>query len=269
MRRSTVLLSCLALGACNADSFDTDGGPGDASNDAPVAVPDGGPADGHVPTDAHAEAAVRFCTTVDASFCEDFDTPNDASAGVLPSTGGGYTLTFENTQVVSAPMALEVTVLQGASGHAYVTAAPGSAISKAALDFKMRLDGITQNASAPVNFFVFGSAGDSYKFGLDYGPGGWMLASLDNLHTAPVTGTVALDEWLDVDVVVGLSATATGVVTLTITGSTSTATAQLTTLSTVGTTPPTPIELTIGTTDGSQAGMAPTVDYDNLVVTLQ
>src|SRR5947209_7458615 len=61
-----------------------------------------------------------FCSTIDATFCEDFDEPDGSYlarwSGI--TINAGNTLTTQSTQVTSSPNALVVEVPAGGSGGA-------------------------------------------------------------------------------------------------------------------------------------------------------
>jgi hypothetical protein len=120
MRRTTFLLIPALFWACNSDTFTGDDGGPDTGSDVVVGGGEGGSTDGGSSKDV-STTPKRFCQEVDAQFCADFDIPNDAGAGFTPpTTTGGWSFTFQKSQVKSSPTAVEIDTAGDAAGAAIV-----------------------------------------------------------------------------------------------------------------------------------------------------
>lgn len=211
MRRPILawLLAVGMAGACDSNTFVDDGGT-DATDDVPPVGGGDGGADATT-NDAAQEAAPkpRFCETVDAQFCADFDVPNDSGAGFTqpPMTSGGWTTTYEDAQVVSAPLAFASEFQSDAGGVAFMQ---NAALSNALVTSKMSLDldvflpnNLTTN-NQPLWVFRFGVLPDpNFTFGLAH-EAVWKLerSSIQNgptLSPQPATG-----EWAHVTLTIDL-----------------------------------------------------------------
>jgi len=108
MRFTRFLLLSAILSACSNDTFTGDDSGSDTGTDVTVSGGgDGGDASHDVTT-----VPLRYCQTVDAQFCADFDTPGDAGAGFEPfATTGSWTFAFQDAQAKSPPLAVEVDTL--------------------------------------------------------------------------------------------------------------------------------------------------------------
>jgi len=273
------VLAFASLGACGTDTFTSDGGT-DGGDDGIVVTGGDGGTDGSV-KDAVSEQ--RFCETnasaLDASFCADFDIPNDAGAGFTVLQTGTYTYRFESSDVQSAPNALEVDVPDGGvstGGSAFLVApigVDGGASSTATLDFEVIIPDITAGTS-PLFIFSFGEITGSVgtQFGLEH-DSAWSLSNLEGNRKGTFnTSTIPTGVWTHVTLTIVLStALSQGSVNIAIGGST--ATANIPMVETVGTNgvgPPAPwaMSLQLGASCG-QATSAVSAFFDNVIVHLQ
>lgn len=269
MRRVTCLLvAASVLAACESDSFVGDGG---ADSGADVPGVGGGDGSADAPGDAPKDVAIavpRFCDSIDAAFCADFDVPGDAGAGWTGPiiTSGSFTHSFETAQHTSAPNGFEVDIPDASDGGTTSFAAlignpqDAGALVQAVLDFDVIIPPLS-GPSVPFYTFYFGCPFGNLntRYALSY-IGGWTFTNLQGA-TIPITGTVPTGVWTHVKMTIILSQT--GNVKLDI--GNGTATAMIGTDTVNGAPPPYPIDLSIGP---SCAGYSPpaSIVYDNVVV---
>ena len=276
MRRLLLLFApLLPLGACNGDSFTGDAGP-DSSDDVIVSGGDGGDAgtDG-----ADGAPKKRFCESVDAQFCADFDIPSDAGAGFFmpPTTTNGYQLSFETNQFKSAPTGALAFVPGDAGGTAKLSTAIGlstdaGATSSATFDMDMFIPTFSAVTTQPLFLFAFGAVAPSFQYGLAHDGPNWKLEFVPTKIGPNLSGNFALNEWVHVSLVVVTDSQA-GYASLTITSSAGTATAafapgQLPTVP-PNTSGPYPILVDVGVQSSAPTQSAAQIYYDNVVVRLQ
>jgi len=264
----------LAVGACNGDKFDDDAG-ADTGGDGLVVGGDGAAADGQ--TADVITPKKRFCETIDAQFCADFDIPNDAGAGfgTLKETNG-YTLSFENGQSKSAPVGVGAFIPGDAGGTADLNTVffnpEGGATPTATLDLDMYVPNLSTQTTQPLFFFAFGAISPSYQFGLAHDGPVWKLEFLPAKSGPPLSTPFALNEWLHVTLVV-FPLGANGYATLTITSSAGTSTAS-TIPGQYPTAPPNstgpyPMMIDVGPNTGAPPLVSAQAYYDNVVVRVQ
>jgi hypothetical protein len=274
MRCSTWLPLSLAASAwaCTTDNFTGDGGPDsgsfEAGNDALVGA-DGSQQDVIV-------TPKRFCEGIDASFCADFDIPNDAGAGFLaPVFSPPYALLFEQTLVKSKPTAVEVEVPTDAGGaQAVMTTVVGGPDAGAAttitLDLDIYLPSLNGISTAVVLAFAFGGVGgNATMFGIAESAGTWMFANLQG-QVRTLTAQPATGEWAHAQVIIHESST-TGDASIIITSSAGVSTGTFgaptpTTALPVG---PYPAQLQLGVQNTMPPQNVMTFYYDNVVIQLQ
>jgi hypothetical protein len=281
MKARTWLLFFASLGACNTDTFDSGDG-GDASSDSRDEIPAIGGGDGSTDAKKDSDSSVtpipRFCDTVDASFCADFDIPNDAGAGFTPVTNG-YTVTFESIDASSKPTALEVNVPSNTDGGAaFLEAFVGNntttgATSLAVLDFETVIPNLTSNTTYPQFMFAFGdpNGGAQTHFGLSH-DSAWWLENLSMNRMMPIVGSVPTNEWVHVKLsIITSKSGAIGQVSIDIKGGTGTAVmGSVETIGTGGSGPPSPwpFDVMIGSSCAQQTNAA-SLFYDSVIVNLQ
>jgi hypothetical protein len=277
MQRPLVFLFAplATIGACNSDSFDNDAG-ADSGSDGLIVG--GGDSSTDAPVDAPVEAAPkRFCESVDARFCADFDIPNDAGAGFFPpTTTNGYTLTFQNGQFKSAPVGVEAFIPADASGIAdlqtIVTAGDAGPQASITLDLDMYVPNFSTPTTQPLFLFTFGVVAPQFQFGLAHDGPVWKLEYVPTKQGSALSSAFAANEWLHVTLVVVPSATA-GYASLTITSSAGTSTAS-TPSGTFAAAPPNstgpyPILVDIGPNTSAPPLVTAQAYYDNVVVRVQ
>ncbi len=275
MRLGLVLLFAplVAIGACNGDSFDDDGGV-DSGSDGVIVGGDGAV---DAPVDAPAEgAAKRFCETVDAQFCADFDIPNDAGAGFFPSmTTNGYTLTFQSNQFKSAPVGVEAFIPADASGMAdmqtIVYQADAGTPASITLDMDMYVPNLSTSTTQPLFLFLFGVVTSQFQFGLAHDGPVWKLEYVPTKQGPALNVPFALNEWLHLTLAIVLSSTA-GSATLTITSSAGTSVAATSPgqfATAPASTGPYPIVVDVGPRSSVPPIVSAQAYYDNVVVRVQ
>lgn len=265
---SFLLLGVCAAAACDSTTFDSDGG-ADASSDIGISG-EGGSGDGGGPKDANT-LPTRFCASVDASFCADFDIPGDAGAGFTPNVNSGFDLKFQDATVKSAPISLEATAPGDSGGIGVLGTVVGSfdagAINAITLDCEIYLPKITFTSSQPLFAFTFGVLGTpQYSFGLAH-ENAWRIENQAGTVNQPLSTQPAPNEWAHLNLTITLGA-ATGTLTLTITGSVT----SMTVLSNLSTLPGPgefPAQLQLGMLTQQPANAPATTFYDNVVVRLQ
>jgi hypothetical protein len=263
----------LSVGACNGDSFTGDAGP-DAADD--VIITGGG--DGGADASDAIAPQKRFCESVDAQFCADFDIPNDAGAGFFPpTTTNGYALTFETSQFKSSPVGVEAFIPGDGGGTAKISSGlgisgDGGATTSASFDMDMFVPNFSAVTTQPLFLFSFGAVAPTYQYGLAHDGSNWKLEFLSTKNGPNLSGNFALNEWVHVSLVVVTDNTA-GYASLTIISSAGTATAafppgQLPTVP-PNASPPYPILFDVGVTSSSPTQNAAQIYYDNVVVRVQ
>jgi len=226
MRR---LLLFTLIFACNTDTFTDDAG-SDAEPDSVVV----GGGDGS--TDAALKDIVtkppRFCETVDAQFCADFDIAGDAGAGFLPPNNqGGWLLTFDGTQTMSgSPKAVSVVTAPDASGIALIdnpglaksiNTGPSTHITVEA-DVYLVSTGLVPD---PITVFRAGIVPDPhFTFGLAAHTNAWKLVRSSGGVAVALTPQPPLNQWLHAVLSIDISASG-GNVLLTVGSSTAQASA--------------------------------------------
>ena len=270
-----IVIAAVGALACNGDQFQPDAG--DAGQDGPPIIGGGGDGGADAATDAPKEASVvpRFCDSIDASFCADFDTPNDAGAGFFspPNTTNGYALSFETTLVKSTPTALQVDVPADAGGTANLETLVGTpdaaATSTLTLDLDVYLPNIPTPSSQALFAFTFGAFNDPvFSFGLAH-EGAWRFERVAGTPNVPISPQPATNEWAHVTLTILLNATG-GAVTLDLTTSAGTSHTVLTNVATAPSGPPTiPGGLRVGAQCLGPTNASASFYYDNAVVRLQ
>jgi hypothetical protein len=239
MRR---VLFFAAIFACNADTFTDDAGV-DAEPDVIVGGGGDGSSDGGPVKDV---VAPRFCQTVDAQFCADFDIPDDAGAGFVQSTmGGGYTFDFEGAKTKSSPFALRATPATDAGGEAdLVSVFPLDAgiTTKATLELDIYLPaydgGYTQSS---LFAFTLGILASQFQFGLVHDHNFWRLEDRLSQTGPALSSDLPEDQWVHASLEIVLSANTSGSVFLAVGSATASITGILTMPSV-----PLPLSLTVG-----------------------
>ena len=267
----------LSVGACNGDSFVDDAG-ADSGSDGIVVGGDGGGGDGAVADGGDAIAPKkRFCETVDAQFCADFDIPNDAGAGFFPpTTTNGYTITFENSQFKSSPIGVGAFIPADAGGMADLQTVlfnPDAGVqASVTLDMDMYVPNLSTQTTQPLFFFAFGAVAPQYQFGLAHDGPVWRLEYLPAKNGPPLTSAFALNEWLHVTLTVVPSPTA-GYAQLSITSSAGTSLAATTpgqyAAAPPNSTGPYPVILDVGPNTLAPPLVSAQAYYDNVVIRLQ
>ncbi|HEY1955266.1 MAG TPA: hypothetical protein VGH28_06630 [Polyangiaceae bacterium] len=216
MRLKLFLAVALVIaGACDADTFTGDAGGSDTGPDVPaIGGGDGGSADGAI-----VEAGPkRFCDTVDAQFCADFDIPGDAGAGFeAPTENGGWTLDFQDAQVKSTPVAVEIDTIGDAGGVASMRTLPLSPDASVKSVLVAEADLFLPDAApaTPDVIMVFAAGSlpaQQFLFGLAEQSGLWSLAHITSLVTKPLNPKPATNEW--VHAIVSVDMSVSGTVTL-------------------------------------------------------
>jgi hypothetical protein len=273
MGYSPWLLAPLAvLAACSSDTFGNDGGP-DASDAMTLDVLMG---DGTSPGDASVHDVIvktpRFCDgELDASFCADFDIPNDAGAGFAPPDfDAPYSLDFENTLFASPPMAVQANVpMAAAGGHAWLFTAVGvdaGATNGVTLDMEINLPAIPGFTTA-ISGFYFGSP--NFEYGIAMLSNAYSLISRDKVHQTPLNMTPPTQQWLHAHLDVAFG-TSNGSVNLVLTqGTNVVATASFSSIQTIGASFAVPATVTLGVENGAPPGADLSFYYDNVVVRLR
>jgi hypothetical protein len=275
MRRSTFLLFGILIGACNTDTFTGDDGGTDTGPDVPGVG--GGDGSTDAPSDAgpgkEAGPQPRFCQSVDAQFCADFDIPNDASAGFQkPPPAGGFTLDFTQNNAKSLPLSLKTSEPGDAAGSAFLTTVLGATVDAGAatsitLDLDVALPPITQNATQALFVFGIGAASPNYEFGLANDGKQWKLENFVTSTGPQLNGPVITGAWSHATLEVALSPTA-GTVTLTVTQGSNVAVASMQAITAPGS-GSLPVMLTVGLTTNGPANQPASFLYDNVVVHYQ
>jgi hypothetical protein len=279
MRRLLLLFApLLSVGACNGDSFDNDAG-ADSGSDGIVVGGGDGATDGAASDGDAIAPKPRFCASIDAQFCADFDDPNDAGAGFFmpPTTTNGYQLSFETSQAKSTPTGVEVFLPGDAGGTAKISAAlgiqgDGGASTSATLDMDMFVPNFSGVTTQPLFLFAFGAVAPTYQYALAHDGSSWKLEFISTKNGPTLNGNFALNEWVHVSLVIVTDNTA-GYASLTITSSAGTATAafppgQLPVVP-QNAPPPYPILFDVGVASISPIQNTAQVYYDNVVVHLQ
>jgi hypothetical protein len=270
MRR---VLLFAALFACNTDSFD-----GDAGSDAPSDSIVGGGGDGS--TDAVAKDVVtkpsRYCETVDAQFCADFDIPDDAGAGFGVNTTNGWLTAFlADANAPSKPTAFGSISPGDAGGNAalqnpqLVAGFDSGLATRVTLEMDLFLPSGLLNTSQPTFAFQLGVVpSPPFVFGLAH-EGPWMLERGTGSGVMPLVPAPATGEWGHLTFAIDLSSS-NGVVTLDLVTSAGTSHAALPIPTEPDSGPPTfPGFLSIGAQSVGPTLVGATFLYDNVVVRWQ
>ncbi len=156
MRVGLAVLSAACFGACLFPDLSGLEGGGDAIAtdalvDAPSADAIGEASDGATTNDADA-AKVSFCSSIDATFCADFDESPDVAAGfsTIYSSEGGV-VALDNTVSASPPASLltgNTPLGASASAHGAVVRDTGrTPQNSATLDFDLRVDALASQGT--------------------------------------------------------------------------------------------------------------------------
>ncbi len=267
MRSRVFLLAALAIAACNADTFTgDDGGGSDTGTDVPPVGGGDGGTDG-ASADGKVEAAPppRFCETIDAAFCADFDIPGDAGAGFGSTQSGGWTYAFETDKSVSHPTGVRVDVPGDAGGVAILNTQL-SPVANAAitLDLDVLLPPKPFSTTQPLFAFQFGTlSGPTLMFGLAH-EGAWRLERASTSPGVTLSPQPPEGSWSHMQLVISLNGTA-GTVNLFVDQTLSASLGGIPTAP--ATTGPFPAALQVG---ASLFGTVPTTGstffYDNAVI---
>jgi hypothetical protein len=213
----------------------------------------------------------RYCDTVDAQFCADFDIPNDAGAHFFaPATANGYTLDFENSNNLSSPTAMRAIAATDSGGVANVSTVIGDAgpMSKIILDIDLYVPAYDGGPTpTPLFAFALGAGAPAYHFGLAHDGQSWRLEDQLSKSGPAMSTPLAGNEWIHATLDMVLN-TSSGTVSLTVKSSAGTATAQI---GPIPTTPTSNLPMILEV--GMQADNAPVLPstflYDNVVVRYQ
>ena len=210
MRRLDWLLFCCTALACSNDTFSGDGG-ADASDDNIIGGGDGAPDD--AAKDAGKDGLViyhRFCEDAGGVFCADFDILNDAGAGFQPPvTNDAGSITFETSNHVSSPFAMQASVSGNVSAQAQLVTLIGAdagAAIRITLDASIFVPDVGAVVAPEVDVLDIGTPWAT--FALSEVAGSWKLqrrgGSTSGLSTPPTPNT-----WNQVRLVVNLGTNGT------------------------------------------------------------
>lgn len=251
------------MAQCSNDTFGSDGGPSDASGD--VTVPTDGPEMGEA---GHSDGAVtqpRFCDSVDAAFCADFDIPGDAGAGWAPPgvTPPGKLL-FEMNTVLSGMFAVEADLPNTGGGASAVlgTTVPLSTTSPNALHLDVDMQVPSPPATPLIPVFYFGDP--RVQFGLGMVAGSYVVVERGGTSN-PLSMALPANQWLHVHMDIKLN-TVSGSVSVAVTqGMNVVATGGMSGIQTEGSPAPGTVLLQIGGDDTSAPMTDVSFIYDNVV----
>jgi hypothetical protein len=253
----------------------TDGGPNDGGPDSgtdTIVSGGDGSTDGPIKQDGgEAGPGKRFCQEVDAQFCADFDIPNDAGAGFAAQTiTQGYALDFQSSTSKSPPVALKVTEPADAGGQATISTVIGQtdagAMTLVTVDAEIFIPNMTATSTQPVFLLVAGVVAPQFQYGFVYEGKAWKLENFQSKTGPTLSGSVATNEWVHVQLQMPLLFTG-ATVQLNVTSSAGTATCTMPAVSTapnaVG---PYPLLLDLGTQTTQPPNQAAVFFFDNVVV---
>jgi hypothetical protein len=176
-----VALTWVAASACSliVDTSDLSGGPV-APNDIDSSD---GRVDGPVEAGPLPEAAPdTFCTHMDASFCDDFDTPPLGAR--WSSVAGGSLLSLENTTFKSPPNALKVLLDPSLQPHLTKSLPPAKRIH---VESDVRVDATSLNGDVDLVDLYFDPPPNGFSHlvvGLVHVNGSWVLEMDLNIDDA-------------------------------------------------------------------------------------
>jgi hypothetical protein len=272
-RRMRRVLLFTALLACNTDSFDGDAGT-DASTDSIVGGGGDGSAD--APEKDVFVKPLRYCETVDAQFCADFDVPNDAGAGFGMNATNGWMITFlSDAAAPSKPNAFG-SVSPGDSGGIaalqnlqLASGFDSGLASHVTLEMNIFLPAGLPNTSQPTFAFQLGVIPSPlFTFGLAH-EGPWMLERGTGSGVMQLSPQPATNEWGKLTFSIDLSSSS-GAVTLDLVTSAGTSHALLPIVTEPDAGPPTfPGFLSVGAQSVGPTLVGASFLYDNVVVRWQ
>jgi hypothetical protein len=165
--------------------------------------------------DGQAEAATpRYCQTIDADFCADFDIPGDAGAGFQPpAVVAPGAFSFENMQVWTPPTAAEMDLASDGGGAsasiATVLQPDAGSTGTLRLDMDLFLAAPPTNSTPPIFVFYFGVPGPSNtQFGLAIINKTYELANLTSSVAIPINPPPTTGAWTHAQLVIHASTTA-------------------------------------------------------------